>query len=136
MARKIRGLFSSSGDQQGQPFVQVNGHRNIWIKCNEWQQLARLAQNADELLIPDQTDCLAFLSTGWCRGQVKRTAASLQALQPMPAGRGRHVVALIPLRAFFARHQPHPALQDLERRRPRSGVLGQLHASQAPAASA
>jgi hypothetical protein len=26
------GLFSSSGDQQEQPFVQVNVHRSIWIK--------------------------------------------------------------------------------------------------------
>jgi hypothetical protein len=26
------GLFSSSGDQQEQPFVQVNAYRSIWIK--------------------------------------------------------------------------------------------------------
>jgi hypothetical protein len=26
------GLFSSSGDQQEQPFVQVNADRGIWIK--------------------------------------------------------------------------------------------------------
>ena len=26
------GLFSSSGDQQEQPFVQVIAHRSIWIK--------------------------------------------------------------------------------------------------------
>jgi hypothetical protein len=26
------GLFSSSGDQQKQPFVQVNADHNIWIK--------------------------------------------------------------------------------------------------------
>ena len=25
-------LFSSSGDQQEQPFVQVNADRSIWIK--------------------------------------------------------------------------------------------------------
>jgi hypothetical protein len=25
------GLFSSSGDQQEQPFVQVNADRSIWI---------------------------------------------------------------------------------------------------------
>jgi hypothetical protein len=30
--RKILGLFSSSGDQQEQPFVQVNAYRSIWIK--------------------------------------------------------------------------------------------------------
>jgi hypothetical protein len=32
MVRKIRGLFSSAGDQQEQPFVQVNADRSIWIK--------------------------------------------------------------------------------------------------------
>jgi hypothetical protein len=32
MVRKIPGLFSSSGDQQEQPFVQVNADRSIWIK--------------------------------------------------------------------------------------------------------
>jgi hypothetical protein len=26
------GLFSSSGDQQEQPFAQVNADRSIWIK--------------------------------------------------------------------------------------------------------
>jgi hypothetical protein len=34
MVRKSPGLFSSSGDQQEQPFVQVNADRSIWIK---WQ---------------------------------------------------------------------------------------------------
>jgi len=29
---KSGGLFSSSGDQQEQPFVQVNAYRSIWIK--------------------------------------------------------------------------------------------------------
>jgi hypothetical protein len=32
MVRKIWGLFSSSGDQQEQSFVQVNADSNIWIK--------------------------------------------------------------------------------------------------------
>jgi hypothetical protein len=32
MVRKNPGLFSSSGDQQEQPFVQVNAHCSIWIK--------------------------------------------------------------------------------------------------------
>jgi hypothetical protein len=32
MVRKIRGLFSSSGDQQEQLFVQVNADHSIWIK--------------------------------------------------------------------------------------------------------
>jgi hypothetical protein len=31
MVRKIRKLFSSSGDQQEQPFVQVNADHSIWI---------------------------------------------------------------------------------------------------------
>jgi hypothetical protein len=37
MVRKNRGLFSSSADQQEQPFVQVVVHRGIWIK---WERLA------------------------------------------------------------------------------------------------
>jgi hypothetical protein len=32
MVRKNLALFSSSGDQQEQPFVQVIAHRSIWIK--------------------------------------------------------------------------------------------------------
>jgi hypothetical protein len=32
MVRKTQGLFSSSRDQQEQPFVQVNADRSIWIK--------------------------------------------------------------------------------------------------------
>jgi hypothetical protein len=32
MVRKILGLFSSSVDQQEQPFVQVNADHSIWIK--------------------------------------------------------------------------------------------------------
>jgi hypothetical protein len=32
MVRKIWGLFSSSGDQQEQPFVQIIAYRSIWIK--------------------------------------------------------------------------------------------------------
>jgi hypothetical protein len=32
MVRKTRVLFSSSGDQQEQPFMQVNDDRSIWIK--------------------------------------------------------------------------------------------------------
>jgi hypothetical protein len=32
MVRKILELSSSSGDQQEQPFAQVNADRSIWIK--------------------------------------------------------------------------------------------------------
>ena len=32
MVRKTLGLFSSSGDQQEQPFAQVNADPSIWIK--------------------------------------------------------------------------------------------------------
>jgi hypothetical protein len=32
MVRKILELFSSSGNQQEQPFVQVIAERSIWIK--------------------------------------------------------------------------------------------------------
>jgi hypothetical protein len=37
MVRKTLGRFSSSGDQQEQPFAQVNADRSIWIK---WQRMA------------------------------------------------------------------------------------------------
>jgi len=37
MVRKYLGLFFSPGDQQEQPFVQVNADPIIWIK---WQRLA------------------------------------------------------------------------------------------------
>jgi hypothetical protein len=40
MVRKNPELFSSSGDQQEQPFVQVNAYRSIWIK---WQRLAAIS---------------------------------------------------------------------------------------------
>jgi hypothetical protein len=32
MVRKNLALFSSPGDQQEQPFAQVNGYRSTWIK--------------------------------------------------------------------------------------------------------
>jgi hypothetical protein len=32
MVRKTLGLFFSPGDQQEQPFVQVNADHSIWIK--------------------------------------------------------------------------------------------------------
>jgi hypothetical protein len=32
MVRKILGRFSSSADQQEQPFVQANADDSIWIK--------------------------------------------------------------------------------------------------------
>jgi hypothetical protein len=32
MVRKILRLFSSAGDQQEQPFAQVNAYHSIWIK--------------------------------------------------------------------------------------------------------
>jgi hypothetical protein len=37
MVRKILRLFSSSADQQEQPYAQVNAHGSIWIN---WQGLA------------------------------------------------------------------------------------------------
>jgi hypothetical protein len=40
MVRKNLGLFSSSADQQEQPFMQVNAHRSIWIT---WQRLAAVS---------------------------------------------------------------------------------------------
>jgi hypothetical protein len=40
MVRKNPVLFSSSGDQQEQPFVQVNADHSIWIN---WQRLAAIS---------------------------------------------------------------------------------------------
>ena len=40
MVRKNLGLFSSSADQQEQPFVQANAYRSIWIKS---QRLAAIS---------------------------------------------------------------------------------------------
>jgi hypothetical protein len=64
MVRKILGLFSSSGAQQQQPFVQVTADNRIWDQVasssSNWHRLDR---NADEFLIPNRTDCLVFLST-------------------------------------------------------------------------
>jgi hypothetical protein len=42
------GLFSSSGDQQEQPFAQVNADRSIWIK---WQRLAAIGTGWREMLM-------------------------------------------------------------------------------------
>jgi hypothetical protein len=76
----------------------------------------------------NRTDCLKFLSTGLGCGYGQEDGSILQALQPMPRGRDLQVAVLTQLPALFARHQPHPALQDLERRCPRSVVFGQVHA--------
>jgi hypothetical protein len=51
MVRKIWGLFSSSGDQQEQPFVQVNGDRSIWIK---WHRLAAISIGWRPMLMSSQ----------------------------------------------------------------------------------
>jgi hypothetical protein len=40
MVRKNWGYSPSSGDQQEQPFVQINADRSIWIK---WQRLAAIS---------------------------------------------------------------------------------------------
>jgi hypothetical protein len=49
MVRKNLGRFSSSGDQQEQPFVQVDAHRSSWIKvAATGSKQHRLANNADE----------------------------------------------------------------------------------------
>jgi hypothetical protein len=48
MVRKIRGLFSSSADQQEQPFAQVTADRSIWIK---WQRLAAISIGWREMLM-------------------------------------------------------------------------------------
>jgi hypothetical protein len=44
MVRKNLEAFSSSGDQQEQPFVQVIADRSIWISSSEWQQLVLVGE--------------------------------------------------------------------------------------------
>src|SRR6266545_3623221 len=48
MVRKNLGLFSSSGDQQEQPFVQANVYRSIWIK---WQRVAAISNGWRTMLM-------------------------------------------------------------------------------------
>src|SRR5829696_312386 len=88
------------------------------------QQLASAGENADEFLIPNRTDCLAFLSPGLSRGHGQQDGSALHTLQPVPGGRDLQVVVLTKLPALLARHQPHPALQDLQRRCPRAVAFG------------
>ena len=62
MVRKNLGLFSSPGDQQKQPFMQVNAYHSIWIKVaatsSSWH---RLATNADEFGGENRTNAPAHL---------------------------------------------------------------------------
>jgi hypothetical protein len=51
MVRKNLGLFSSSGDQQEQPFVQVDADRSIWIN---WQRLAAISTGWRPILMSSQ----------------------------------------------------------------------------------
>jgi hypothetical protein len=48
MVRKNPGLFSSSGDQQEQPFAQVNADHSIWINQ---QRLAAIGTGWREMLM-------------------------------------------------------------------------------------
>jgi hypothetical protein len=40
LGKEKPGPILSSGDQQEQPFVQVNAHHSVWIKWRDWQQVA------------------------------------------------------------------------------------------------
>jgi hypothetical protein len=51
MVRKNLGVFSSSGDQQEQPFVQVNADRSIWIK---WQRVAAISTGWQPMLMSSE----------------------------------------------------------------------------------
>jgi hypothetical protein len=51
MVRKNLGLFSSSGDQQEQPLVQVIAYRSTWIK---WQRLAAISTGWRPMLMSSQ----------------------------------------------------------------------------------
>jgi hypothetical protein len=48
MVRKTLGLFSSPGDQQKQPSVQVNADHSIWIN---WQRLAAISIGWPKMLM-------------------------------------------------------------------------------------
>ena len=71
MVKKKLGLFSSSVDEQEQPFVQVIADRSIWI----WEQR------------------LAAVSTGWCTmlisfgSRIEPTNPFISALVAMPGSR-------------------------------------------------
>jgi hypothetical protein len=52
MVRKILGVFSSSGDQQEQPFMQVIAYRSIWIKL---QRLAAIGTGWRPMLMSFRT---------------------------------------------------------------------------------
>ena len=64
MVRKIPGLFSSSGDQQEQPFVQVNADHSIWIN---WQRLAAISTSWRTMLMSFRTGIRQInrLVSGW-----------------------------------------------------------------------
>jgi hypothetical protein len=51
MVRKNLGLFSSPGDQQEQPFAQVNADHSIRIK---WQRLAAISIGWRTMLMSSQ----------------------------------------------------------------------------------
>jgi hypothetical protein len=63
MVRKNPELFSSSGDQQEQPFVQVNADRSMWIKQ---QRLASVSTDWRLMLMSfgAESDKLARSSLG------------------------------------------------------------------------
>jgi hypothetical protein len=65
------GLFSSFGDQQEQPFMQVNADRGVWIK---WQRLVAISIGWRPMLMSSETrtneparlwDLLGPIAMGW-----------------------------------------------------------------------
>jgi hypothetical protein len=71
----------SLGDRRRRRGLPTGRRRPHGHPCRELMrkllgQPRPLDRNAGEFPIPNRTDCRAFLSTGWCRGTGKRTAAS------------------------------------------------------------
>jgi len=74
MSRKTLDLFSSSGDQQEQPFVQVNADHSVWIKK---QRLAAINTGWHAMLMSFEvrTGQTSPLISGVRRAQVPRARA-------------------------------------------------------------
>jgi hypothetical protein len=71
----------SLGDRRRRRGLPARRRRPHGHPCRELMrkllgQPRPLDRNAGEFLIPNRTHCQAFLSTGWCRGTGKTTAAS------------------------------------------------------------
>ena len=92
MVRKIWRYFFSSLTSRNSRLCRsmpIVASGSVAATGSNWHQLAR---NADEFLIPNRTDCLAFLSTGFGRGHRRApVGGSARAdSQGSPLGPQRH----------------------------------------------